>query len=209
MTNNSERRDGIYQLPGESQEHFDAYVEKQRQAVDLDERKRTVNLPDELDVLKNYAPPRKPEPLPDYVAPRVEVPAVGALSAEAIVRDFEKTAKHIEALAVELTESTNQCAGELIELTQKYRTLSEQINQVVQHVKDTAAAYRDEAKLVFVRIEDTTMMMQEVRELSATMRERIANKPTASHTTVPPTNLFKDELDKLQVSEPSKEDGRR
>jgi hypothetical protein len=118
--------------------------------------------------------PKAVEPMPEYVEPREGVPPVGALSAEAIVKDFEKTAKGIEAMAAELMDASNRCAEELIALTNKYKELGEQINQVVQHVKDTAESYRDEAKTVFVRIEDTTMRMKEVRELSDTMRQRLA-----------------------------------
>lgn len=124
--------------------------------------------------LDQYRPKPAIEPMPDYVEPREGVPPVGALSAEAIVKDFEKTAKGIDAMAAELMEATNRCAEELVALTNKYKELGEQINQVVQHVKDTAEAYRDEAKTVFVRIEDTTMRMKEVRELSDTMRQRLA-----------------------------------
>jgi len=124
--------------------------------------------------LDQYRPKPTPLPMPDYVEPREGVPPVGALSAEAIVKDFEATAKGIDAMATELMEATNRCAEELVLLTNKYKELGEQINQVVQHVKDTAATYRDEAKTVFVRIEDTTMRMKEVRELSDTMRQRLA-----------------------------------
>lgn len=124
--------------------------------------------------LAQYRPKPAAESMPEYVEPREGVPPVGALSAEAIVKDFEKTAKGIDAMAAELMDASNRCAEELIALTNKYKELGEQINQVVQHVKDTAESYRDEAKTVFVRIEDTTMRMKEVRELSDTMRQRLA-----------------------------------
>lgn len=51
--------------------------------------------------------------------------------------------------------------------------MCEEVKATVAYVKDTAAMYRDEAKTVFVRIEDTTMKVQEVRELSETMRQRL------------------------------------
>lgn len=133
--------------------------------------------------LELYRPPPKPEPMPDYVEPRDNVPPVGALSAEAIVKDFEKTAKGIEALAAELAEAANRCAVELVTLTRKYEDLGEEVKAVVEHVKETAAAYRDEAKTVFVRIEDTTLRMQEVRKMSDAMRERLA--PTGSAALLP------------------------
>ena len=134
-----------------------------------------------------YRPPPRPEPMPAYVEPRDNVPPVGALSAEAIVKDFEKTAKGIEALATELAEAAHRCAVELVTLTRNYETLGEEVKAVVEHVKETAAAYRDEAKTVFVRIEDTTLRMQEVRKMSDTMRERLA--PTGSAALLPKINL--------------------
>lgn len=125
-----------------------------------------------------------PEPMPEYVSPRDDVPPVGALSAEAIVKDFEKTAKDIEAMATAMTEAAQRCATELMELTTKYKEMAEDVRMTVEAVKDTAAAYRDEAKSVFVRIEDTSLMTKEMRELSARMRNRITGKVDV--TTTPP-----------------------
>jgi hypothetical protein len=129
-----------------------------------------------------YAPKRKPEPMPDYVEPRPDVPPVGALSAEALVKDYEKTAKQIEAMAAELAASSKRCFDEMLDLTNKYMTMANEIERVVEHVKDTAASYRDEAKTVFVRIEDTTLMMQEVRRLSEDMRGRVSGKSSSINT---------------------------
>lgn len=133
-------------------------------------------LEDELTLTK-YAPPAHrsstPEPLPDYIEPREGVPAIGAISAEAIVREFEKTAKGIEAMSADLNEAARHCANELIELTEKYKIMAEDIERVVAHINETAAGYREEAKMVFLRIEDTTLRMQEVRQLSEDMRERL------------------------------------
>lgn len=124
--------------------------------------------------LSMYRPKPATTPMPDYVEPRNGVPPVGALSAEALVKDYEKTAKGIDAMAAELMEATNRCAHELIELTQKFQQMSDNIRTIVDHVKETSASYRDEAKTMFVRIEDATMRMQEVRDLSDAMRQRLA-----------------------------------
>lgn len=140
-------------------------------------------LENELTGLARYAPPKvraaETEPLPDYVEPREGVPEIGAISAEAIVREFEKTAKGIEAMSADLNTAAQQCAHELIELTEKYKTMSEDIERVVASIKETAASYREEAKTVFLRIEDTSLRMQEVRELSDSMRERLASNDQA------------------------------
>ncbi len=157
------------------------------QAFDLDEaRERQLaaqisGQADEIeDTLRTYAPAPKPamEPMPEYVDPRPNVPPVGALSAEAIVRDFEKTAKGIEAMAAELTEASNRCMAEFADLGNRLGRMFDDISSTVEHIKETAAMYREEAKLVFVRIEDTTLKMQEVREMSDQMRDRLTTPAT-------------------------------
>jgi hypothetical protein len=136
---------------------------------------------------EDFAPKPKLEPLPEYLTPRPDVPAVGALSAEAIGRDFELTARNIEAMAADLVKVTNACAAELVELTGRYKAMATELSEVVEHIKETAAAYRDEAKSVFVRIEDTTLRMQEVRDLSTAMRDRLSGK--AASTALPRVDL--------------------
>lgn len=144
-----------------------------------------------------------PGPMPDYVTPRPEVPPVGALSAEAMVRDFEKTAKHIEAMSIEIAGAGQICAEEFSAIAQKYRGLDEYIQEVKKHVNETAESLRDEAKSVFVRIENTMLMTQEMRNLSEQMRHRVAGDPppVIPETTLPQINLVEQveqELGKLQ-----------
>lgn len=136
-----------------------------------------------------YIPKPAPvlEPMPDYVEPREGVPPVGALSAEALVKDYEKTAKGIEAMAVELQEASQRAAKELADLNAHYATVAAEVQSVVEHVKQTATVYRDEAKGVFVRIEDITIRMKEVRELSEAMRERLA--PAVTDSRLPPISF--------------------
>jgi hypothetical protein len=55
------------------------------------------------------APSIHSEPLPDYVEHREGVSRVGALTAEAVVRDYEAAAKEIEAMGAELVSAAKQC----------------------------------------------------------------------------------------------------
>jgi hypothetical protein len=130
------------------------------------------------DELRAYAPKIVREPMPDYVAPRDNVPPVGALSAEALVKDYEKTAKDIEALATQLTENAHQAMTELANLTSHFATVAIEVENVVSHVRQTAEYYRREAKSVFQQIEDTAIRMKEVRDLSAAMRDRLVPSVT-------------------------------
>lgn len=180
-------------MPAENEAEFDARMKealKAEQRVDV--ALRGVQLDDDIAEAafgSPYAPKPKPEPMPAYVEPRPDVPAVGALSAEALVKDFEKTAKDIEAIAADLVQASQKCAAELSDLTAKYSAMMTEIENVVAHVTDTAAAYRDEAKLVFVRIEDTTLMTEEVRRLSEEMRGRVSGQQTSSASRIPPVTF--------------------
>jgi len=55
------------------------------------------------------APPVQTGPMPDYVEHQDGVPRVGALSAEAVVRDYEAAAKEIEAMGAEMIEAARKC----------------------------------------------------------------------------------------------------
>jgi hypothetical protein len=47
--------------------------------------------------------------MPDYVKHQDGVPRVAALSAEAVVRDYESAAKKIEAMGAELISAAKKC----------------------------------------------------------------------------------------------------
>jgi hypothetical protein len=57
----------------------------------------------------NSAPPVQSDAIPDYVERQDGVPRVGALSAEAMVRDHESAAKEIEAMGAELISAAMKC----------------------------------------------------------------------------------------------------
>jgi len=48
-------------------------------------------------------------PMPDYVEHEEGVTRVGALTAEAVVRDYEAAAKEIEAMGTELVNAAKRC----------------------------------------------------------------------------------------------------
>ena len=66
----------------------------------------------EEDVVGNL-PAIRPAPsgaMPDYVKHEEGVTRVGALTAEAVVRDYEAAAKEIEAMGAELISAAKKCA---------------------------------------------------------------------------------------------------
>ena len=85
--------------------------------------------------------------MPDYVEHQAGVPRVGALSAEAVVRDYEAAAKEIEAMGAELISAARKC-----------EVMTAEVHNAIAYMRDTAAAYREEAKTIFKRIEDCALL---------------------------------------------------
>ena len=114
----------------------------------------------------DFVPPRVRAPttaIPDYVEHREGATEVGKLSAEAVVREYEAAAKEIEGMGAELMERVKQCEA----MTQDALAVNEEM-------KETAARYREEAKRVFLQIENCTLMTAEVRKTCTDLKERIA-----------------------------------
>ena len=51
---------------------------------------------------------------------------------------------------------------------------------VTEEMKDTAARYREEAKRIFLQIENCTLMTAEVRKTCTELKEKIAAPPTVT-----------------------------
>ena len=91
--------------------------------------------------------------MPDYVEHQDGVPRVGALSAEAVVRDYEAAAKEIEAMGAELISAARKCEA-----------MTAEVHNAIAYMRDTAAAYREEAKKIFKRIEDCSLLTEDVQQ---------------------------------------------
>src|SRR5271169_555144 len=102
------------------------------------------------------------EPLPDYVEHREGVSRVGALTAEAVVRDYEAAAKEIEAMGAELVSAAKKCEA-----------MTADVHNTIAFMRDTAAAYREEAKRIFKRIEECALFTEDVRKTCETVKRRM------------------------------------
>jgi len=105
--------------------------------------------------------------IPDYVEHREEATEIGKLSAEAVVREYEAAAKDIEAMGAELIQRAKQCEA-----------MTRDALAVTEEMKETAARYREEAKRVFLQIENCTVMTAEVRKTCIALKEKIATPLT-------------------------------
>ncbi len=113
----------------------------------------------------DYAPRTPAPPVPDYVSHGEGVTEIGKLSAEAIVKEYEETAKEIEAV------------GEVVrEMVQRCEQLTSSASNMLNDIKTTAARYRKEGKRMFNEIESCSTTADEVRRLCESFRDKVATK---------------------------------
>jgi signal transduction protein with GAF and PtsI domain len=102
-------------------------------------------------------------PVPEYVTHREDVSEIGKLSAEAIVKEYEETAKEIEAMGDVVREMVKRCDQ-----------LSASASSMFKEIKLTAARYRKEGKRMFTEIETCSSAADEVRKLCEDFRDKLA-----------------------------------
>ena len=130
----------------------------------------TTDLEREIEEEFRKLPPAVRSPnsaIPGYVEHRDGVTEIGKLSAEAVVREYEAAAKAIETMGAELIERVNQCEA-----------MTRGAFAVTEEMKETAARYREEAKRVFLEIENCSLMTAEVRKTCNELIEKIVGPVT-------------------------------
>jgi hypothetical protein len=114
----------------------------------------------------DFAPPRVRAPtisIPDYVEHCEGATEIGKLSAEAVVREYEAAAKEIEEMGAQMIELVKQCEA-----------MTRDALAVTDEMKDTASRYREEAKRIFLQIENCTVVTAEVRKTCTELKDKIA-----------------------------------
>lgn len=104
-------------------------------------------------------------PVPDYVIHRDDVSEIGKLSAEAIAKEYEETAKEIESMGDVVRDMVKRCDQ-----------LSGTASAMLKDIKMTAARYRKEGKRMFTEIESCSSAADEVRRLCEDFRDKLAAK---------------------------------
>ena len=112
--------------------------------------------------------------MPDYVEHREGATEIGKLSAEAVVSEYEAAAKDIEGMGAELIDLVKQCEA-----------MTRDAVAVTEEMKETAARYREEAKRIFLQIENCTLMTAEVRKTCTELTEKIAGPATIDRVLKP------------------------
>ncbi|MDE2331485.1 MAG: hypothetical protein KGK16_11985 [Bradyrhizobium sp.] len=101
--------------------------------------------------------------MPNYVEHREGVTEIGKLSAEAVVREYEATAKEIESMGIDLVERVKACEA-----------MTRDTLQVTQELNEIAARYRKEAKRVFEHIENCSLLVAAARETCGELKDKLA-----------------------------------
>ena len=101
--------------------------------------------------------------MPNYVEHREGATEIGKLTAEAVVGEYETAAREIEGMGAQLIDCIKRCEA-----------MTRDAFLVIEEMKDTAARYREEAKRVFLQIENCTLMTAEVRKTCIEFKEKIA-----------------------------------
>jgi phage host-nuclease inhibitor protein Gam len=102
-------------------------------------------------------------PVPDYVSHRDDVSEIGKLSAEAIVKEYEETAREIEAM------------GDVVkDMVQRCDQLTASASAMLKDIKATATRYRNEGKRMFAEIESCSSATDEVRRMCEAFRDKLA-----------------------------------
>ena len=136
--------------------------------IEGDIREAVQHRPPHIQAVETVPQPVKSQ-LPDYVSHRDDVTEIGKLSAEAIAREYEVTAKEIEAM------------GEVVrDMVQRCEQLTTSASSMLKDIKTTATRYRQEGKRIFNEIESCSSAADEVRKLCDAFRDKIAAKITAN-----------------------------
>jgi hypothetical protein len=76
--------------------------------------------------------------------------------------DHESAAKEIEGMGAELISAAKKCEA-----------MTSEVHNAIAYMRDTAAAYREEANKIFKRIEDCALFTEDVRKTCETIKRRI------------------------------------
>lgn len=134
---------------------------------DIEEAAMQAHDLDQEAVLEIYIPKKAPSitvevALPTYVEHHTNVDDIGKLSAAAIVQQYEDAAVTLELMG-----------KDLIDVARQAEKMATDVKEAIKYVEAVAQKYRDEAKVIFDRIEKASILTNEVKATCNEMRQRI------------------------------------
>jgi hypothetical protein len=138
---------------------------KMLESVDVEHARALAKSPPPRDHRRtDFAPAIRTETplMPLYVEHHADVDQIGKLSAEAVIAQYEDAVKALEAMGTTL-----------IDCVKRAEKMAAGCKDAIAYVQDTAQKYREEAKVIFDRIEQASVMTAEVRSVCDEMRRKI------------------------------------
>lgn len=102
----------------------------------------------------------------DYVTHGKGVPEIGMVTAEAVLRDYEETAKTFTELGAQIKDAANRCENYLEEL----KDISTYMNKVAQESRERAAN-------IFKAIEESAKITAQVRKQAEELYQQVLSTP--------------------------------
>ena len=97
-----------------------------------------------------------------YLKHPADLDQIGKLSAETVAAQYEGAVKALEEMGTTL-----------IDCVKRAETMAAGCKDAIAYVQDTAEKYREEAKLIFDRIEQASALTAEVRSVCDEMRRKM------------------------------------
>ena len=72
--------------------------------------------------------------------------------------------------------------AELISAAKKCEAMTAEVHNAIAYMREIAAAYREEAKKIFKRIEDCALLTEDVRKTCETLKRRIETSDLRADT---------------------------
>jgi hypothetical protein len=136
----------------------DETIYERPRAIDLDALEHTLKLEEELQSKTMQARLA----LPSYVEHMTSTDSLGKLSSEAVVQQYENAARGLEALGRDLIK----CAVDA-------EAMAAQVKDAIEYVNETAKHYREEARVIFYRIEEASAMAAMVKRTCIDLQQKI------------------------------------
>jgi hypothetical protein len=141
-------------------------MDQKRTVIDFDRMARDLDAREPID----FAPPhyRKPQ-LPEYVSHADGVGEVGALTAAAVVQQYEMTAQALLAMGEQQKLIVKRCEEVIARANAG--------NEMIMALADEARA---EGKVAFEEIEKYAVLLDDVNKTCGEMRQKIVGEVSAS-----------------------------
>lgn len=136
----------------------------ERQPISLDQLQRDIEIEGhaESSVVRLPTPSPLSTPLPPYVEHKPGVSDVGRLTAEALVKEYESTAKSI-----------NEVGEELGKVAQRCEEYMQELHEMTEHLHGIAVQFRERGAEIFQQLQTSSETTAETRRTANELVEKL------------------------------------